>query len=215
MNSAKKDIIKKGSSIIHYKGFNHTGLSEILSCARIPKGSFYFYFKNKEDFGLEVIKYFQDKIYEIFKKHSTNMYNSPMDNLKNFFLEYFKYIQVDKQFNGCPLQNLSHEMSSLNENMRLMLLSFHNQFKSQISSLIKEAQLRSNINNMINPDEGASFIISSWSGALTEVKLTKSHKAFEIFLKQVFEYYFKPDIVIPIVKIEDKKKKKMSFFLGK
>ncbi|MBW1898902.1 MAG: TetR/AcrR family transcriptional regulator, partial [Deltaproteobacteria bacterium] len=54
----KQKILAAGASIIHRKGYNHTGIQEILQTVGVPKGSFYFYFKNKEDFGLQVIDYF-------------------------------------------------------------------------------------------------------------------------------------------------------------
>jgi len=52
--------LERGAEIIHLKGFNHTGVQEVLRAAGVPKGSFYNYFKNKEDFGLQVIDYFME-----------------------------------------------------------------------------------------------------------------------------------------------------------
>ena len=54
----RQKILETGARIVHRKGFNHTGIQEILEAAGVPKGSFYNYFKNKEDFGLHVIDYY-------------------------------------------------------------------------------------------------------------------------------------------------------------
>ena len=56
--NTRQKILEVGAEIIHLKGYNHTGLQEILQAAGVPKGSFYNYFKNKEDFGLQVIDFF-------------------------------------------------------------------------------------------------------------------------------------------------------------
>ena len=56
--NTREEIIRKGAELIHAQGFNATGLQQILQAVGIPKGSFYFYFKSKEDFGLEIIDYF-------------------------------------------------------------------------------------------------------------------------------------------------------------
>jgi TetR/AcrR family transcriptional repressor of nem operon len=56
--NTKNRILEVGAEIIHLKGFNHAGIQEILDAAGVPKGSFYNYFKSKEDFGLQVIDYF-------------------------------------------------------------------------------------------------------------------------------------------------------------
>ena len=44
--TTKDKILRTGAEVIHLKGFNHTGLQEILSAAKVPKGSFYNYFKS-------------------------------------------------------------------------------------------------------------------------------------------------------------------------
>jgi TetR/AcrR family transcriptional repressor of nem operon len=46
----KQRLLMTGAEIMHLKGFNHTGIQEILDKAGVPKGSFYNYFKSKEDF---------------------------------------------------------------------------------------------------------------------------------------------------------------------
>ena len=57
--TTRSRILEVGSTIIHQKGFNNTGIQEILDKAGVPKGSFYFYFKSKEDFGLALIDQFE------------------------------------------------------------------------------------------------------------------------------------------------------------
>ena len=56
----KENLLRVGVDIIHRKGYHHTAIQEILQIAGVPKGSFYFYFKSKEDFGLQVIDYFNE-----------------------------------------------------------------------------------------------------------------------------------------------------------
>jgi TetR/AcrR family transcriptional repressor of nem operon len=52
---AKERVLETGAAIVHRKGFHNTGIQEILKAAEIPKGSFYFYFDSKEDFGLQLV----------------------------------------------------------------------------------------------------------------------------------------------------------------
>ena len=44
-------ILAAGNSLIIQKSYHGCGLKEILATAGVPKGSFYHYFKSKEDFG--------------------------------------------------------------------------------------------------------------------------------------------------------------------
>ncbi|MBK7631744.1 MAG: TetR/AcrR family transcriptional regulator [Ignavibacteriales bacterium] len=58
MTDTKNKLLQIGAKYVHLKGFNHTGLQEILKEANVPKGSFYFYFNSKEEFGLAIIDVF-------------------------------------------------------------------------------------------------------------------------------------------------------------
>ena len=39
-------LLEVGSEIAHHKGYNSTGIQEVLKAAGVPRGSFHFYFKN-------------------------------------------------------------------------------------------------------------------------------------------------------------------------
>jgi len=54
---------------MHLKGYNDTGIQEIIDKAGLPKGSFYNFFKSKEDFGLLVIDYFMEFYAKILTKY--------------------------------------------------------------------------------------------------------------------------------------------------
>jgi len=76
--NARDEIIRKGAQLIHSQGYKATGLQQILDVAGIPKGSFYFYFKSKDDFGAAVIDYFTLTIGEIFTSHLRDPGKTPL-----------------------------------------------------------------------------------------------------------------------------------------
>jgi len=54
-NETREHIIQTGAELILRNGFRATGINTVLEEAGVPKGSFYYYFKSKNDFGLAVI----------------------------------------------------------------------------------------------------------------------------------------------------------------
>ena len=56
--TTKEKLIETGAALVHKQGYTNTGIQEILKTAGVPKGSFYFHFKNKEEFGVELVKYY-------------------------------------------------------------------------------------------------------------------------------------------------------------
>ena len=110
-----------GAKYVHQKGFNNAGLQEILKEANVPKGSFYFYFKSKEQFGLEII----DVYLKFFEKDiGGDLFNKSIGGIKrirNFFRTTMRELENANYSGGCPIGNLSLEMGDLNENFRVKL----------------------------------------------------------------------------------------------
>ena len=99
--STRDRIIAAGAGIIHRKGFHHTGIQEVLQAADVPKGSFYFYFKNKQDFGLQVIDYYNQLFASMAEPILTNRSVPPLgriEQLLDFFIELFTLYQLQKCF---------------------------------------------------------------------------------------------------------------------
>ena len=72
----RREIIEISSNLFYKKGISNTTISEITITANIGKGTFYEYFKNKEEVIDEYIKvYFENMhqlIFENIKNYGTN-----------------------------------------------------------------------------------------------------------------------------------------------
>ncbi len=170
----KLKIIQTGAAIIHTKGFNHTGIQEILQAAAVPKGSFYFYFKNKEDFGLQVIDYFiehfETKVAAILNDKTI----APLDRFRALFTGFETFFSSQSCCLGCPVGNLSQEMGDLSEAFRQKLNQAIDFMAGKYISVLLEAQDQGEISPDIDVQETAYFMISSWHGALLRMKVTKN-----------------------------------------
>ena len=72
---SKEKILTTASRLFQIKGYNATGLNEILKESNSPKGSLYYYFPNgKDELALEAIKlssrFIQERIQNALAKYS-------------------------------------------------------------------------------------------------------------------------------------------------
>lgn len=67
------------------KSYNAVGLNEILAAAGVPKGSFYHFFKSKEDFGVAVVEYFAVKAAEYLRTMLRDASRTPLERLRYWF----------------------------------------------------------------------------------------------------------------------------------
>lgn len=106
----KKRIIECSAKLFLTNGYNNTGLNEILKEADIPKGSFYYHFKNKKQLAFEVAEYFKDKMGVWLLDISQNR------SWKEFVEEFMSQIIKDAKngdYFGCPFAVLGSEIAFL------------------------------------------------------------------------------------------------------
>ncbi len=190
---AQKDtrdkIIRKGAQLIYSQGFNATGLQQILQAAGVPKGSFYFYFKNKESFGVEVINYFGAMIGDIFTRILTDGKTPPVERLGKL-LDYFEDVFKKTGCScGCPIGNLSLELADSNEKLRKHLESVIEGLVAQIESCLTQAKRDKSLPADLNTSDTAHFIFHGFEGAILNMKVARSMKPFRVFRKCMFRYF--------------------------
>ena len=186
--NTREEIISKGAELIHVQGFNATGLQQILQAANIPKGSFYFYFKSKEDFGMEVIDYFNAMINGIFTKYLSDKNIPPMKRLENLFNCFANIFQKSGFTLGCPIGNLSLELADTNERLRLHLEGVIEKLVAQVESCLKEAQADGSLPMDLNTANTAHFIFDGFEGAVLHMKVVKSIEPFHAFRNNLLGY---------------------------
>lgn len=179
--NSKQKILLKGAELVHLKGYNNTGLKEILDYAGVPKGSFYFYFKSKEEFGLELLEFHFSFFRKLIVHYFNNTEIDPVNRIKLFFKD-FKSLMLSQQCKlGCPIGNIIQEMSSINDNFREKLTSFYKELIGTLNNSLKEAQDNGEISDNLDTYKISEFIINSWQGSIMEMKLLRDIKPLELF----------------------------------
>ena len=117
----RQHILTTGEALISGKGFSAVGLAEILGKAGVPKGSFYYYFKSKEDFGEALLdNYFAGYLHRLellLKADGT----PARDRLMRYWQRWIEVQGQESHAQQCLVVKLSAEVSDLSEPMRLAL----------------------------------------------------------------------------------------------
>lgn len=163
----------------------------MVTAAGIPKGSFYFYFRSKEEFALELIDYYTNTICAMVDQPSKDNTISPLARLRRFFDWSFTFLEGNDFKGGCPIGNLSQEMADINENFREKLKDAFDAIKNNVAIQLEEAQERKEISDSLNVRDLTDFIVSSWQGALLQMKVTRSTAPRKAFEQMIFERILK------------------------
>lgn len=84
--STKERLVESAKKLIAEKGYNTTKVEDITSDAQVAKGTFYTYFKTKEDIFIEILQ-------KIFKVAQENLNLVPFENnLKNDLHKFITFM---------------------------------------------------------------------------------------------------------------------------
>ena len=184
--NTREKILEAAAELVHRKGFNHTGLKEILDASGVPKGSFYFFFKSKEDFGLALVDYYAEGIAAVAGSCFEDTSRSPIDRLRSFFQWTYARFEAEGCEKGCPIGNLCQEMSDLSPAFRQKLESVMERMAMGVAGLLHRAKEVGELPDRLDPEETARFITSSWQGALLTMKVVKSLEPLDLFDRFIF-----------------------------
>jgi TetR/AcrR family transcriptional regulator, transcriptional repressor for nem operon len=183
----RKHILTCGGEIVHHKGFAATGLQEILQAAGVPKGSFYFYFKSKEEFGLALVEHYRTLFAEQVRPILKNENLPPLERLAHFFLWFRDHFSREGFIKGCPIGNLIQELGDINPAFRDKLNTALESLIRVVASQLKQAEVRGELPSRLSPDATARFIISAWQGALIRMKAAAGPEPLDNFQVMIFE----------------------------
>jgi len=189
--SSRESIIKHGARLVHSRGYNNTGLADILQAAGVPKGSFYFYFRSKDEFGLALVDYYWEFIRAMGETYLSDTGIPPLERFKGFIDAYHKIFEGMNHNCGCPIGNLMQEMSDLSDDFRKKVGDVYSRMQGFIAQLLEEARDRGDLSSEVDPARTAQFIMNSWEGAIMHMKLVKSSEPLKVFKQMVFERILK------------------------
>ncbi|PST89062.1 TetR/AcrR family transcriptional regulator [Photobacterium sp. NCIMB 13483] len=117
-NDTRQHILDIGYQLVVTKGFTNVGLSEILKTAAVPKGSFYHYFKSKEQFGEALIQHYFEQYLEHVSAILEQGTGTGFDRVTDYFSRWLIIDNGTCNVNKCVVVKLSAEVSDLSEPMR-------------------------------------------------------------------------------------------------
>ena len=175
----KAELISSGVEHFTQFGFASSGLDKILKKASVPKGSFYYYFANKEAFGLAVITHYDGYFCRKLDLHLTNERLDPEERLMSFVNDAKAGIEKYQFNRGCLVGNLEQEVALLPDSHRDKLFNVMQGWQSKISAHL--GNLYPDIDES-ECDSLAEFFWLGWEGAVSRCKLVKTTLPIDLFI---------------------------------
>ena len=187
-NATRDKLLNQGVSVFIERGYHGTGIKEILDPVNVPKGSFYNYFKSKEEFGAEIIRHFAaglDRLLDGKLKQG----DAGLSGLREFFAEVTEMHEERRL--GCLVGNLGAELGGASESCRLAMAAALHGWRDRFAAALTRAQEDGTVRKDLPAEDLADFLIDAFEGALIRMKIENSTDPLKKFRSLVLDDFFK------------------------
>lgn len=147
---------------IYRSGYRSADLDAILAAAGVTKGALYYHFDDKEALGYAVLD-------EVMTSDLHRKWVQPLRNAKDPIDALVRIVQSESVKRkdvrrGCPLLNLSQEMSGLDEGFRRRTAKLFKNWHDAVAGALREGQKCGVVRKDIDANETATFLIATFEG---------------------------------------------------
>lgn len=187
-NKTKQALIRSGLEFMTSNGYISSNLESILKAVGVPKGSFYYYFKSKEDFGSEILESYNRFFTEKLDKYLlNNSIGSFLERILSFSADAIAGMQKYDFKRGCLIGEFMQETALLPPLYNARIKDILNNWEQRIAVCLFEAQKKEEIKPHLNCEELSSFFWIGWEGAVSRAKLEKNKWPLDKFMQNFLQ----------------------------
>jgi TetR/AcrR family transcriptional repressor of nem operon len=186
----RDQILGEASRLMQRKGIGATRIGEILSAARVHKGSLYFHFQDKEEIGCEVIRQAADRFLGFVDRSMTGA--TPGKALDNFFSAALAYHEGAGFVGGCLFGNTALETSDAEPRLAALVDEVFVAWSDRIRRVIACGQRTGEFRNDVPARDLAHQVVVTLEGGIMLSRLRKeatpmvtSIRNLKVFLRPV------------------------------
>lgn len=183
----REALIRCGTELCSERGFQVTGIDEVLKRTGVPKGSFYHYFETKRHFGQAVIDNYATYFRRKLDKTLGDTSQPPLQRLHNFVQEARHGMTRFKFQRGCLIGNMGQELGGLDESFRAQLELVLLSWQAATASCLRDAVAVGQLPASVDVEKMSAFFWIGWEGAILRSKLTRNTDPLDLFADLFFE----------------------------
>jgi len=167
-------LLDAGLAAFAKRGYHGTGIKEIVDTAQIPKGSFYNYFKSKEEFGLAIVLRHSEEFWQKWHDSIDATQPDPLVALRTCF-DLMLTEHLCCAVNTCSVVvHLAGEICESSELCRTTMSAVVHEWSENLAVVIRQAQQAGTMRQDIDAPQLATLFWDAWLGAMQRMKMNDS-----------------------------------------
>jgi len=185
LHATKRRLLDVGLATLLERGYNATGIQDLLVATSVPKGSFYHHFGSKEDFALQVIDRYVAEVHGLLDQSLGDLERAPLERVRLFF-EKLLAMYASQGYLGSLIGLLGQELAAVSTSFRRRIESAFDGIARRLADPLEEARRRGDLPSETDPAQTATLIVDCWEGAALRSRLLRSPAPLEAAMEAAF-----------------------------
>jgi len=166
----RTEILNAAFDEVYHRGFQASSVNEIVAKTHLTKGAFFHYFPTKNDLGYTIIDEILTELTLDRWTRPLAAYRNPVQGIVSRFKKIIESTPDERMRLGCPLNNLTQEMSSVDPVFREKLLTVMELWIDETERYLKKAKAAGYLKADVSPRQVAEFVVMVEEGSFAMVK---------------------------------------------
>ena len=172
------EILRTGFNEVYERGFRATSVNDIVAKTNVTKGAFFHYFPTKNDLGYAIV---DEVLGEMMLQRWIRPIAAYRNPIQGMITRYRKLMEETSDVGlalGCPLNNLSQEMSPVDPVFREKLRGVLDVWIEGTEMNRRRAQAQGYLRPDENPRKIAEFVVMLEEGSAAMMKNMRDRKIY-------------------------------------
>jgi TetR/AcrR family transcriptional repressor of nem operon len=173
-SDARQRLIAAARDVIYANSYEGVSVDELCAAAGVAKSSFYHFFSSKQDLVLAALESQWQWLEETVLRPIFSDHLPPQERILRFFDRMLEGQRAQKQtaghMRGCPIGNLTLEMSTQDEVIRAQVERFFQRWLSYFERVLGEAKAQGIVPATLDTVVTAQALLAYFEGVLLLAK---------------------------------------------
>jgi TetR/AcrR family transcriptional repressor of nem operon len=182
-DATREKLLHSAVQLFHEFGYNGTSVQDIVSEAGVPKGSFYNYFKSKEDIAVSATAF----LYSLFLSQlDLDNASSPVKRLRKFFRLILCEMKRYEYSRSCLVGNFAAEITNATPALSNRVGQHLDEATRRIAIVIAQAQQAGEMDATVPTLDLSRFLLDALYGAIYRSKTDQTEQPMKLFERFAF-----------------------------
>jgi len=180
-------LVESALYLFWLQGYAGTGIAQILEMAKANAGSFYHFFKRKEDLLLAVLQLYVDSLDTVIVRPVLAKYDDPIDRVFGILEFYRQNLLATGCTYGCPIGRLALEIPGDQAEVHRRLADNFDGWTAAVERLLRDARAR--FPGETDLASLSTFVLTVMEGGVMQSRAQRNIAPFDASVAHLRDYF--------------------------